>query len=86
MENPGEGKFTLEEAPADSFVPASELLQLQRGPERIKCWDCGERFYWTVEEQDHFRMRGWDPPKRCSDCREKKRMLRDGLLWSELDW
>ncbi|WP_391571854.1 zinc-ribbon domain containing protein [Cohnella sp.] len=51
-----------------------------RGSERLKCWECGKRFEWTVEEQDKFRMRGWKPPKRCESCREKRHGQREAWL------
>lgn len=53
------------------YTPGESIIE-PRGSERLKCWECGKRFEWTVEEQDKFRMRGWNPPKRCESCREKR--------------
>ncbi|SFD89728.1 RQC domain-containing protein [Lentibacillus persicus] len=39
---------------------------------RLKCWECGERFMFTVGEQQFYRRKGFDHPKRCPECREKK--------------
>jgi superfamily II DNA helicase RecQ len=41
-------------------------------PEWLKCWECGERFIFDVEEQMFFKMKGFVPPKRCPSCREKR--------------
>lgn len=72
----------LEGAHRSLFYKPGDPLIEPRGSERLKCWDCGKRFEWTVEEQDKFRMRGWEPPKRCEPCRNKRRNQREGAwLW-----
>ncbi|WP_081413481.1 RQC-minor-1 family DNA-binding protein [Aneurinibacillus terranovensis] len=48
-------------------------------PEILKCWECGERFIFTVEEEKFFKLRGFVPPKRCPACREKKRLEELGV-------
>jgi DNA-directed RNA polymerase subunit RPC12/RpoP len=47
--------------------------------ERLKCWDCGERFILKVEEQKFFKLKGYEPPKRCPACRERKSLMRMGI-------
>ncbi|AST89876.1 MULTISPECIES: RQC-minor-1 family DNA-binding protein [Sutcliffiella] len=39
----------------------------------LKCWECGDRFTFTVEEQKLYRQKGFVHPKRCKSCRRKKR-------------
>jgi uncharacterized membrane protein YsdA (DUF1294 family) len=41
--------------------------------QRIECVDCGRVFIWTVGEQQFYRQRGLSAPKRCSECRERRR-------------
>lgn len=41
-------------------------------PVRLKCWECGCRFIFEESEQKYFAKRGWDDPKRCIECREKR--------------
>lgn len=41
-------------------------------PVRLKCWECGNRFVFEASEQRYFAKRGWDDPKRCPECREKR--------------
>jgi predicted nucleotidyltransferase len=41
-------------------------------PVRIKCWECRNRFIFSASEQKYFAKRGWDEPKRCSECREDR--------------
>lgn len=48
-------------------------------PERLKCWDCGERFIYEVEEQKFFQLKGYEPPKRCPTCRERKSLIGMGI-------
>lgn len=69
-----ESVFARHAAEVDRLLGRTELV-----PERLKCWDCGERFIFEVEEQKHFRSNGYAPPKRCPDCREKKWLMRMGL-------
>lgn len=47
--------------------------------ERLKCWECATRFDYTVEEQMRFKSLGYEPPKRCPECREKKWLRRMGI-------
>lgn len=40
------------------------------------CRECGDKFIFEASEQKYFEKRGWEEPKRCESCREKK-WLRD---------
>lgn len=37
------------------------------------CISCGERFVFDTGEQEFFRSREFDPPKRCPLCRKWKK-------------
>ncbi len=61
----------------------------------IDCVECGRQFVWTYGEQRYYRERGLSPPKRCENCRARRRertrpswwsnvALRDGLLVSAI--
>lgn len=39
----------------------------------INCIDCKENFWLTGGEQDFFDRKGFQQPKRCPDCRRKKK-------------
>ena len=39
----------------------------------ISCVECPDTFWWTVGEQEFFEEMGYVAPKRCQDCRAKKR-------------
>ena len=43
----------------------------------LTCVDCGRDFAFSASEQEFFRERGFDPPKRCKDCRRAKKERRD---------
>ncbi|WP_449355065.1 RQC-minor-1 family DNA-binding protein [Virgibacillus natechei] len=43
----------------------------------LKCWECGERFLFTVGEQQFYKQKGFVDPKRCPSCRAK----RDDDIW-----
>jgi len=40
---------------------------------RIKCKDCGKEFEFTDEERNFFVSKGLETPKRCKECRIKRR-------------
>jgi DNA-directed RNA polymerase subunit RPC12/RpoP len=42
----------------------------------IECIECGRKFVWSYDQQRDFRARGWDAPKRCPDCRSRRRYER----------
>lgn len=37
------------------------------------CKDCGRDFIITVEEQKRFKSLGFELPKRCYECRKKRK-------------
>lgn len=40
----------------------------------IKCIDCGKEFVFTVRDQEFYKEQGFNnEPKRCRDCRDKKK-------------
>jgi hypothetical protein len=76
LEHPGTARPELD-AP---LVDTARLLgQVSLESEWLKCWECGERFEWDVEEQKRFKLRAYVPPKRCPDCREKKWLMEMGI-------
>ena len=59
-----------------------ELDELQEDNEPhdkiIECVMCGGRFIFSMGEADFFKERGLDPPKRCPECRHRRK-----ALWKE---
>lgn len=49
----------------DNQVPTNLLL---------RCKDCGAEFLWSVREQEFYKERDYEPPKRCPHCRIEKRL------------
>ncbi len=41
--------------------------------EMIICSDCGDTFLFSISEQKFFDKKGFEPPKRCMQCRENRR-------------
>ncbi|WP_067725085.1 RQC-minor-1 family DNA-binding protein [Oceanobacillus damuensis] len=39
----------------------------------LKCWECGNRFTFTVGEQQFYKQKGFDFPKRCKECRDRRK-------------
>lgn len=39
----------------------------------LECIDCGEEFIFTAGEQEFFEEKGFDDPKRCKSCRDKRK-------------
>ncbi len=41
------------------------------------CQDCGSEFVFTVGEQEFYKEKGFtNEPKRCKECRDKKKHSR----------
>lgn len=47
-----------------------------KGDKNIICI-CGEPFIFTVGEQRFYKERSYEEPKRCPDCRLKRRQQRE---------
>jgi CxxC-x17-CxxC domain-containing protein len=39
----------------------------------LTCGDCNAAFTFTAGEQEFYETKGFTPPKRCPDCRTKKK-------------
>ena len=39
----------------------------------IKCQDCGKEFVFTEREQEFYIEKGFETPKRCKACRDKRK-------------
>jgi CxxC-x17-CxxC domain-containing protein len=45
----------------------------------LECSDCGITFTHSAEDQEFYQSKGYtNDPKRCPDCRRKKKLERDG--------
>ncbi len=44
----------------------------------LTCGECGNEFNFSAEEQDFYNERGFQEPKRCKECREKRKRERSG--------
>lgn len=42
----------------------------------IICKECGKEFVFSAKEQEFYKQKGLEhEPKRCKDCRQKKKTL-----------
>jgi CxxC-x17-CxxC domain-containing protein len=39
----------------------------------VRCVDCGAEFEFTEREQQHYAEKGWGQPRRCKNCRAKRK-------------
>ncbi len=39
----------------------------------LTCADCNKEFEWSASEQEFFAEKKFAPPKRCLECRQKRR-------------
>jgi DNA replicative helicase MCM subunit Mcm2 (Cdc46/Mcm family) len=44
------------------------------------CKDCGEPFSMDKKEIEFYENNGWEQPKRCRECRKKRREYRVNCL------
>jgi hypothetical protein len=42
----------------------------------LTCVDCKRSYSWTAGEQDFYHKKGMSAPKRCPECRQKKKQGR----------
>ncbi len=42
----------------------------------MTCADCGRDFSFSERDQEFYREKGFEPPKRCKDCRDAKKAQR----------
>jgi hypothetical protein len=45
--------------------------------QNLTCVDCRTEFTFTTGEQEFYNDKGFTPPKRCGDCRDKKKRQRE---------
>ena len=45
----------------------------------IECVDCGTDFTFSAGQQAYFSKKGFDPPKRCNECKKKKKEFHRSL-------
>lgn len=43
----------------------------------LKCADCKEEFPFTEGEQSFYAGKGFDAPKRCKPCRDRRKEQRE---------
>lgn len=53
--------------------------------EIIKCKDCGEEFFIADDERKFFESKGLHLPKRCSVCRNKRKVEKEHIVWTYYD-
>lgn len=51
------------------------------------CRDCGGTFLFTTGEQVYFRAKALSPPRRCPNCRKRRKetLVPDREAWHGLD-
>jgi hypothetical protein len=48
--------------------------------ETIICSDCGTTFLFSISERKFYDKKGFDPPKRCSQCRENRKQSKSSPI------
>lgn len=51
--------------------------------QKIKCQDCGEDFIFTERDQAFYQEKGFEPPKRCRNCRNARKDARNSKYYSQ---
>lgn len=49
----------------------------------LECRDCNVEFVFSGDDQDRFSQNGWNPPIRCSECRDARKQQRENGGGSE---
>jgi len=45
--------------------------------QHLTCADCGHDFVWSAREQEFYREKGFQQPKRCKDCNRARKERQD---------
>lgn len=45
--------------------------------QKLVCQDCGKEFVFSASDQEFFEKKGFQPPKRCPECRKAKKQARE---------
>jgi DNA-directed RNA polymerase subunit RPC12/RpoP len=48
----------------------------------LVCVDCGKGFLFTAGEQVYFAQKQLTPPKRCHECRQRRKADRQSKGWT----
>ena len=41
--------------------------------QQLQCTECGVIFEFSADDQEFFAKKGYTPPKRCPECRAKRK-------------
>ncbi len=41
--------------------------------QQLECVECGKSFVFSTEDQEFYAKKGYSSPKRCPDCRAKRK-------------
>ncbi len=52
--------------------------QLEFDDRQLTCGDCGEGYVWSAKDQEFYKAKGYEQPKRCKPCRDAKKAQREG--------
>ena len=57
------------------------LMAINFQDKELTCVDCGDTFTWTRGERYYYAAKGLSEPKRCSECRLKRKetLLPEGV-------
>jgi len=50
---------------------------------QLICAHCGSAFVFSQEEQERYKVRGFDAPRRCPLCRKSRVKLHDEPQWQQ---
>lgn len=50
----------------------------------MKCKECGQEFEVSAKEEKFFKDKGLETPKRCRECRLKRRIERERRFGNEV--
>ena len=56
------------------FSFLKRVLRLRTGNDKwLRCMECNKEFLFEGGEQEFFRQKGFQEPKRCPECRKEHR-------------
>jgi len=52
-------------------------MSIDRENKDLNCEDCGTSFRWDLREQRFYETKGFKAPKRCPECRRRRKLERE---------
>jgi hypothetical protein len=61
----------------------AQIRRMALSDKQLICAQCGTTFVFSQAEQERYKIRGFDAPRRCPLCRKSRAKLHDEPQWQQ---